>query len=48
MENLLYFIYGDLNFRIDLSKEKFNEIFKDKNNIINHNKKKIKIIKKKE
>ena len=40
MENLLYFIYGDLNFRIDLSKEKFNEIFKDKNNIINHNKKK--------
>ncbi len=40
MENLLYFIYGDLNFRIDLSKERFNEIFKDKNNIINNNKKK--------
>ena len=40
MENLLYFIYGDLNFRIDLSKEKLNEILKEKNNIINDNKKK--------
>ena len=26
MDDLIYFIFGDLNFRIDLTKEKFNEI----------------------
>ena len=40
MKNLLYFICGDLNFRIDLPKEKFYEICSYNNNYKNKDKEK--------